>query len=94
MACAGFCHAVAVADALVLSRHVDTAILLAAADSTGRRKLARAVEALRQVEAPLQGLVLNGVRSAEGQDYGYYGTDEAENTGRRARRKSRRLARN
>jgi capsular exopolysaccharide synthesis family protein len=79
-----------VADALVLSRHVDIAILLAAADSTGRRKLARAVEALRQVAAPLQGLVLNGVRSAEGQDYGYYGESETTGTTRRSRRKSRR----
>jgi receptor protein-tyrosine kinase len=80
-----------VADALVLSRHADIAVLLAAADTTGRRKLARAVESMRQVAAPLQGLVLNGVSSAEGQDYGYYGEDDGTVvSGRRGRRSRRR----
>lgn len=82
-----------VADALVLARHADITILLAAADSTSRRKLSRAVEALRQVDAPLQGLVLNGVGPTEGYEYGYYGGDETEAPKRRGRRRSRRLAR-
>jgi polysaccharide biosynthesis transport protein len=81
-----------VADALVLSRHADIGILLAGADNTSRRKLARAVEALRQVDAPLQGLVLNGVGEGEGYEYGYYGDDEG-NTPKK-RRRTRRGRRN
>ena len=82
-----------VADALVLSRYIDVAVLLATADSTGRRKLSRAVEALRQVDAPLRGVVLNGVGSAESDEYGYYGEDEAGTPKRRGGRRSRRAAR-
>jgi capsular exopolysaccharide synthesis family protein len=82
-----------VADALVLSRHVDLAVLVAAADNTSRRKLARAVEALRQVQAPIEGIVLNGVGAAEGTEYGYYGEDDEPERkrrgGRRARRRNR-----
>lgn len=81
-----------VSDALVLSRHADLTVLLAAADGTSRRKLARAVEALRQVDAPLQGVVLNGVDSSEGYEYGYYGEDDS-GTKKRRGRKNRRLAR-
>jgi capsular exopolysaccharide synthesis family protein len=81
-----------VADALVLSRHVDAAVLLATADGTSRRKLSRAVEALQQVEAPLRGLVLNSVGAHEGDEYGYYGDDEGPAPKRRRglRRRSRR----
>jgi capsular exopolysaccharide synthesis family protein len=82
-----------VADALVLSRYIDVAVLLATADSTGRRKLSRAVEALRQVDAPLRGVVLNGVGSAESDEYGYYGEDETGTPKRRGGRRSRRAAR-
>ena len=85
-----------VADALVLSRHADIAILVASADGTSRRKLSRSVEALQQVDAPLRGLVLNGVGASEGYEYGYYGDDEAtspEKQKRRGGRRSRRLAR-
>jgi capsular exopolysaccharide synthesis family protein len=82
-----------VADALVLSRHSDIAILLANADGTSRRKLSRAVEALRQVDAPLGGLVLNGVGAGEGYEYGYYGDDESGGSKkRRSSRRSRRKA--
>ena len=84
-----------VADALVLSRHVDIAVLLASAEKTSRRKLSRAVEALLQVDAPLQGLVLNGVGASEGYEYGYYGEDEVttpEKPKRRGGRRSRRAA--
>ncbi len=81
-----------VTDALVLGRHADTVVLLAAADSTSRRKLTRAVEALRQVEAPLRALVLNGVGADEGDEYGYYG-DEAADPNRKRRLRGRRSAR-
>jgi capsular exopolysaccharide synthesis family protein len=83
-----------VADALVLSRQADIVILVAGADSTGSRKLSRAVEALHQVDAPLQGLVLNGVGAGEGSEYGYYGDgDDDESRRSRRGRRSRRRAR-
>jgi Mrp family chromosome partitioning ATPase len=82
-----------VADALVLSRHADIAVLLAGADNTSRRRLASAVEALRQVDAPLQGLVLNGVGEGEGYEYGYYGEGEGAKPKKRRRRGRRRRRR-
>jgi capsular exopolysaccharide synthesis family protein len=82
-----------VADALVLSRHADTTILLASADNTGRRRLASAVEALRQVDAPLQGIVLNGVAEGEGYEYGYYGDAEGTAPSKRSRRKEKKAKR-
>lgn len=81
-----------VTDALVLGRHADTVVLLAAADSTSRRKLTRAVESLRQVEAPLRALVLNGVGADEGDEYGYYGDEEADPS-RKRRLRGRRASR-
>lgn len=74
-----------VADALVLARHVDSTIIVAAAGSTSRRKLARAIEALRQVEAPVHSLVLNGVGAAEGDEYGYYGDGYGASSHRKRR---------
>ncbi|MFN2506390.1 MAG: polysaccharide biosynthesis tyrosine autokinase [Acidimicrobiales bacterium] len=63
-----------VTDALVLARHVDTALLVAVAGATSRKELGRAIEMLRQVDAPLAGAVLNGVTSegSYGYDYQYY----------------------
>ena len=69
----------------MLSRHADITILLAGADNTSRRKLAAAVEQLRQVDAPLQGLVLNGVGEGEGYEYGYYGDDEGSSPKKKRR---------
>ncbi|MCB1038289.1 MAG: polysaccharide biosynthesis tyrosine autokinase [Acidimicrobiales bacterium] len=50
-----------VTDALVLSRCVDGAIYLAAANRTTRRVVRHGVELLRQVGCPMLGTVLNGV---------------------------------
>ena len=58
-----------VTDALVLSGRVDATLLVAVAGATTRKEAARAVELLRQVDAPLVGAVLNGV-DPEG-SYGY-----------------------
>ena len=58
-----------VTDAAVLSSRVDATILVATVGTTGRKEMVRSVELLRQVSAPLLGLVLNGT-SAEG-GYGY-----------------------
>jgi polysaccharide biosynthesis transport protein len=57
-----------VTDAAVLSARVDATLLVTRAGATSRRDLTRAVEVLRQVDAPLIGTVLNGV-----QDDGAYG---------------------
>jgi len=58
-----------VTDALVLSGRVDATLMVAVAGATTRKEAARAVELLRQVDAPLVGAVLNGV-DTEG-SYGY-----------------------
>lgn len=50
-----------VTDAAVLSPYVDATIVVAKAGSTTRNEMARAVELLQQVDAPISGLVLNGV---------------------------------
>jgi capsular exopolysaccharide synthesis family protein len=67
-----------VADALVLAREVDATLVVAGAHQTTRRRLRRALEFLRQVEAPLVGMVLNGVQAADdyGYDVSYYGYDD------------------
>lgn len=76
-----------VADALVVARHVDAALLVAAADATSRRRLGQAVEALVQVDAPLKGIVLNGVGASDGYEYGYYAAQDDEGGKRRRRRR-------
>lgn len=49
----------AVTDSLVLARMADTTLLVTSANKTSKRSLSRAVELLRQVDAPLSGTVLN-----------------------------------
>jgi capsular exopolysaccharide synthesis family protein len=61
-----------VTDAAVLSARVDATLLVATARKTTQREVARAVEILRQVEAPLVGTVLNGV-AGDDASYGGYG---------------------
>ena len=58
-----------VTDAAVLSSRVDATLLVATAGVTTRKELARAIELLAHVDAPIIGTVLNGV-SEEG-TYGY-----------------------
>lgn len=60
-----------VTDAAVLSAMVDASLLVATAGATSKRELARAVELLRQVDAPLVGVVLNGVGDEGSYGYGY-----------------------
>jgi succinoglycan biosynthesis transport protein ExoP len=79
---------VPVTDALVLAGLVDAVLLVGDSGSTTKRSLGRAVELLRQVDAPLVGAVLNGVGSRT--EYGYeYGKEyyayHAEPTGKRAK---------
>ena len=61
-----------VTDALVLSQRVDSTVFVSAAGTTTRKAAHRAVEMLRQVSAPLVGVVLNGVSEDTG--YGQYAT--------------------
>ena len=80
-----------VTDATVLSNRVDATLLVATANVTTRKALARAVEVLSHVEAPLVGTVLNGVDAEGGYGYGYgYGYYQQEPD--KARRTSRRKA--
>jgi non-specific protein-tyrosine kinase len=80
-----------VTDAAVLSARVDALLLIATVGTTTRKELGRAVELLRQVDAPLVGTVLNGV-STEGEygyRYKYYRADQPESRGRRRRESAR-----
>ena len=63
-----------VTDALVIAGLVDGVLLVGNSGSTTKRGVRRAVELLRQVDAPLIGAILNGVRSKS--EYAYvYGDD-------------------
>ena len=64
-----------VTDGLVLAQHVDATLLVTMAGSTSRKDAARAVEMLRQVDAPLVGAILNGVKEEGHYGYGYYRPD-------------------
>ncbi len=74
-----------VTDAAVLSARVDATLIVTRAGTTSKRELARAVELLRQVDAPLVGTVLNGVtdESAYGYSYNYRYYSRAQPQGRR-----------
>jgi Mrp family chromosome partitioning ATPase len=81
-----------VTDAAVLSARVDATLLVATADVTTGRDFARAVELLRQVEAPLVGTVLNGVTEEGAYGYSYkYRYYQAEPDGRRVSTSRRRV---
>jgi capsular exopolysaccharide synthesis family protein len=63
-----------VTDSMVLARMADTTLLVTSANKTSKRSLARAVELLRQVDAPLVGTVLNSLspdQSFSGEPYRY-----------------------
>jgi len=66
-----------VSDAMIIAGLVDVTFLVCAADRTSTRDVLRAVEQLRQVEAPLAGAILNGAgpESAYGGKYGYEALD-------------------
>ena len=77
-----------VTDALVLARMADTTLLVTSANKTSKRSLTRAVELLRQVDAPLVGTVLNSLSAEEtfsGEPYRYESVSRpaARHAGRR-----------
>lgn len=61
----------AVADALILSYHVDAVLLVLRYGETGRDLLGRSVEQLDAIGAPLVGTVLNDVDDTNGYTYYY-----------------------
>lgn len=60
-----------VTDAAVLSSKVEGTLVVATAGVTTRKQMSRALEMLRQVEAPLIGMMLNGASGEEGYGYKY-----------------------
>jgi len=60
-----------VSDALILAAYSDATLLVVNEGKTSRRNLARALELLRQVNAPLRGTILNATKGAGGYGYGY-----------------------
>lgn len=60
-----------VSDARILSRYVDGTMLIATVEKTSKRSLARALELLEQVDAPLVGVVLNGLDADAAYAAGY-----------------------
>lgn len=62
----------AVSEVLEIVRRVEGVVLVARAEQTNRLALAEAADRLRKVDAPLLGLILNGVKSGAGQGYGGY----------------------
>ena len=69
-----------VSDSLVIAGKADATLIVGVAGKTKRKDLARAIELLRQVDAPLAGAVLNGVdeSGAYGYGYGYYRQDRPD----------------
>jgi capsular exopolysaccharide synthesis family protein len=77
-----------VTDSLVLARMADTTLLVTSANKTSKRSLTRAVELLRQVDAPLVGTVLNSLSADDtfsGESYRY---EPASKSSRRAARRA------
>jgi capsular exopolysaccharide synthesis family protein len=60
-----------VSDPVILASLVDGVIVVASAGSTDRRQLARAIDRLQQIDAPLLGTVLNRFDPVEQADYTY-----------------------
>jgi capsular exopolysaccharide synthesis family protein len=78
-----------VTDSTVLSSRVDGTLLVAFAGTTTRKQLSRTVQSLRQVDASILGVVLNGVTSEEG-----YGYEYDYRPGKRKAHRSRRAPKN
>jgi capsular exopolysaccharide synthesis family protein len=62
-----------VADPLAIAQHVDGMVVLALAGRTRENSLRETIERLRQVEASIIGIVMNGVKERQGKGYHYYG---------------------
>ena len=73
-----------VTDALVVSRLVDATLVVADSRSTSRKAVTRSLQLLGQVNAPVLGMVLNGMPEGGEVSYGYgYQSDEGRRRSRR-----------
>jgi Mrp family chromosome partitioning ATPase len=65
-----------ISDTLLLSKRVQAICFVVRANQTPRRAVVRAVEILKRAEAPLAGVILNGLTPKRsdpyGQNYYYY----------------------
>jgi capsular exopolysaccharide synthesis family protein len=78
-----------VTDALVVSRLADATIVVVDSRSTTRKAVRRTLQLLHQVNAPVIGLVLNGLSESNQPGYGYgYGHSYDERNRRSLRRPS------
>ena len=69
-----------VSDALVISKHADTVILVAKSDATSIRQINQALDLLLRVNARVTGIVVNQLdtrKAAKYSDYGYGGYNES-----------------
>ena len=69
-----------VSDALVISKHADTVILVAKSDATSIRQINQALDLLLRVNARVAGIVVNQLdtrKAAKYSDYGYGGYNES-----------------
>ena len=71
-----------VTDALVVSRLVDATLVVADSRSTSRKAVTRSLQLLGQVNAPVLGMVLNGMPEGGEVSYGYQ-SDEGRRRSRR-----------
>ncbi|MGH9124979.1 MAG: polysaccharide biosynthesis tyrosine autokinase [Acidimicrobiales bacterium] len=60
-----------VTDAVALSQRVDSCLLVVLAGKSKKRQVARCTQLLRQVNAPIAGVVVNGLSSHFDDGYGY-----------------------
>jgi capsular exopolysaccharide synthesis family protein len=76
-----------VTDAAVIAPSVDKLLLVASAGKSTRKQIRNALEILRQVDAPLAGVVLNRAETSkrEGYYHYYYGRDNDSPLGRTPR---------
>jgi capsular exopolysaccharide synthesis family protein len=65
-----------VADAYILSPHMDGVVLITAAGHTRRSELKRSIEELSRVHANVLGVVLNRFQSGDGNYYYYYSQNQ------------------
>ena len=65
-----------VTDAAVLSAHADAILLVVSAGTDKRRDVARSVEVLHQINAPIVGTVLNRAPETDSYAYYHYGYDQ------------------
>jgi succinoglycan biosynthesis transport protein ExoP len=84
-----------VTDAAVMSARVDGTLLVTMAGQTSNKHYSRALDLLRNVDAKLVGVVLNGATAESGYGYGYgysYQAEPAPRNGKKAARASKAAA--